>query len=132
MNRTYHKSTRTQYPEFLTLRPDAEFHAERRFSENQAGTPLGDGERRSTNGKPSVNWVSTRWLGGPWHKARATRGRDPQPNRLRTSRPEFWKCPCNRAGVKPLPLSARFLRGERAGGERARSEAERTLLETEG
>jgi len=38
MGRPYHKSTRTQYPEFLGLRPNAEFRAEKLntgFSENE-------------------------------------------------------------------------------------------------
>src|SRR5579859_3574037 len=54
-------------------------------------------------------------------KVRATLASDPRPNRLRTSRPVVWKCPCSRAGVNALPLPARFLRGEGDGRGRGGS-----------
>jgi hypothetical protein len=67
----YHKSLRTQYPEFLgALHPDAVYRAEglnTAICKNQADAPLPESERCSVSGDPAVNRYPTRKQNFPEH-----------------------------------------------------------------
>lgn len=65
MDRPYHKSTRTQYPEFLATPHDTEFGARRLntgFSRGQAVQPLPESDAGSTRRTQPVNRYSARDL----------------------------------------------------------------------